>query len=645
MGLRAARKAIMSGMLVMLGAMPGKADLTEAMQEVRARDWGDARAAVRREDDAVRAVVEWHRLRAREGDFADYLRFREAYGDWPGMPLLLRRGEASIPAGARADDVLRYFGGQLPRTGTGSLRLASALEDKGRADVARSEAIRAWRMLSLSEREESTLLARYGQTLADHHTARMDMLLWNGWHQEAARMRPRVPEGWRRLHDARAALRKDADGVNALINLVPASLQDDPGLAWERAEWRFRNGHEDRALELVLDRSASAARLGKPEKWAKRRRALGRSLMREGRSREAYLLVSQHHLTEGSDFADLEWLSGYLALRKLDTAGAALHHFRSFRAGVKSPISLGRAGYWEGRALEVLGESAAAQAAYEFGGEFQGTFYGQLAAEKAGLSLDPGLLGQVKYPVRRNSPLRQNPVYRAGVALHQAGELALAGRFFAHLAESLDRGEIGELLSLTEELGEPYYQLRVAKRAASAGHTLNRAYFPKMDISVEGRRGVEPELALAIARRESEFNPTVISPAGARGLMQVMPGTAKDTAREIGLSYSLPRLTGDPGYNARLGTAYLAKLKGEFGANDVLVAVGYNAGPRRPPQWISRFGDPRSSRVDVVDWIEHIPFTETRNYVMRVNESLLPYRAQLAGRPVPLTLSQDLKRR
>ncbi|MEV8467360.1 lytic transglycosylase domain-containing protein [Fluviibacterium sp. DFM31] len=642
----AVRNGILAGMLVlMLGSVPARADLTTAMAEVRASDWDGARAAVRNDSAAVQAVVEWYRLRGRDGDFRDYLAFRETYGDWPGMPLLLRRGEATIPANADPEAVLRYFGDQLPQTGTGSLRLSAALEALGRGDVAGAEAIRAWRVLRLSADEESTMLARYGQVLADHHVARMDMLLWNGWLTEAARMRPRVPEGWRRLHDARAGLRRDADGVNSLIDRVPLELQEDPGLAYERAEWRFRNGHEERALELVLQRSGSVESLGKPEKWAKRRRSLGRELMRKGQAREAYLLVSQHHLTEGSDYADLEWLSGYLALRKLDTPGAALDHFQRFRLAVQSPISLGRAGYWEGRAFETLGDTASAQAAYEFGGEFQGTFYGQLAAEKAGLAMDPGLLGQTKYPVRRSSPLRQNSVYLAGVALDQAGELAVSGRFFAHLAESLNRGEIGELLSLTEELGEPYYQLRIAKRAAADGHTLNRSYFPMFAISVAGRPGVEPELALAIARRESEFNPVVVSPAGARGLMQVMPGTAKDIAAEVGLPYSLGRLTADPSYNARLGTAYLSKLKGRFGVNDALVAVGYNAGPARPPQWIKRYGDPRSSQVDAVDWVEHIPFTETRNYVMRVTESLLPYRAQLTGQPQPLTLSQDLKRR
>jgi len=201
------------------------------------------------------------------------------------------------------------------------------------------------------------------------------------------------------------------------------------------------------------------------------------------------------------------------------------------------------------------------------------------------------------------------------------------------------------LLTLTELLDDPYIQLRVAKRAAGRGIVNERAYFPLTAIDVAGRPDVSPELALAIARRESEFNPEVVSPAGARGLMQVMPGTAQDTAGALGMDYSLARLTADPDYNAILGTAYLQKLRDRFGGATILVAAGYNAGPGRPLEWIDRFGDPRDASVDPVDWIEQIPFRETRNYVMRVMESLAPYRARLAGEPVPLTLDRDIAAR
>lgn len=636
---------MVAGAAVVTIAPPAQADLATAMDHVRARDWSSAAAAARRGGPAVAAVAEWFRLRSGQGELADYLAFLQDYPDWPGLPLMLRRGEAVIPGAAPPEDVIAYFSYQLPQTTEGVLRLTYALEAKGRSEDAEKLAVLSWRSMDLSAEAENVLMARYGQALADHQIARMDDLLWRGALAAAARQRPRVPEDWRLLHDARAALRADQPGVDLRIAAVPESLADDPGLAFERMEWRARKGRQDGVIEILLGQSTSAERLGRPEAWAPRRRLVARTLFGDGKAREAYLVASENYLSEGANFADLEWLSGYLALQKLDSPAAALAHFRRFRIGVSSPISLGRAGYWEGRAHEAMGQSTEAATAYAFGAEFQTSFYGQLAAERAGLPLDPRLTGHETFPVPRDGGIRDSTVYQAGVALYEAGELTLAARFFAHMAETLERGDIGRLLSLTEMLGEPYIQLQIAKRAADYGYTFHRDYYPLERISVEGRPGVTPELALAIARRESEFNPTVISPAGARGLMQVMPGTASDIASDLGITYSLDRLTSDPVYNARLGTAYLADLIAEFGNNPILVAAGYNAGPLRSRQWMQELGDPRGSDVDVVDWIEAIPYRETRNYVMRISESLAPYRARLTGQTGSVTLLQDLKGR
>lgn len=625
--------------LLGLSTVPAAADLGAALDAVRAGQWDRAGTVLSGAPAHERAVLDWHRLRAGRGDFDDYLRFLAAYPDFPGLALLRRRGEAVIPASASAGDVAAFFGDTLPQTGAGALRRAAVLP----GEAAALQAVVAWREMRLDAQTESVLLARYGEALAAHHTARMDNLLWNGWREEAARQRPRVPQGWRLLHDARAALQTDANGVDARIAAVPADLAEDPGLAFDRMEWRARRGRTDAVVALMLERSASADGLGRPERWAPRRRLLARAAMQDGDAQLAYRLAAAHHLTAGANFADLSWLAGYLALSELDDPEAALAHFRAFRAGVVSPISLGRAGYWEGRAHEALGAPAAAAAAYAFGAEFQTTFYGQLAAERAGLPPDPALTGAVPAPVTRHSPLAEAPVYRAGRALYAAGETVLAARFLTHFAENLDRAGIAELLTLTEGLGSPYLQLRIGKRAASMGLTFPRAAFPLVDLDLSDRAGVAPELALAIARRESEFNPEVISPAGARGLMQLMPGTARDTSAAVGLPYSLERLTSDPVYNARLGTAYLQQLRRRFGDATIFVAAGYNAGPGRPPQWVARYGDPRGGAVDPVDWIERIPFSETRNYVMRVMESLAPYRARLSGETAPLGLGAALE--
>lgn len=632
-------------LLIGLAPTGAQAQLEEALGQIEARDWQAATNAARRDGKIAEMIVEWHRLRAGEGSFPDYLAFLQAHPDWPGLPLLRRKGEDTIPADAAPTQVLAFFGTSTPQTGYGVQRLAAALEAQGRAKEARAVVLKAWASLPMTADDESTLLAIYGKTLAGHHVGRMDTLLWDHQLTAAARMRELVPADYRRLLDARLALAGDKPGVDSFIAAVPPALAEDPGLARERADWRRRKGRTDEEAALMLERSASAKTLGRPEKWAGRRRSLVRQLMRDGQSRDAYALAAQHRLTAGDDYADLEWLAGYIALTQLNDPTTALTHFKQFRAAVGSPISLGRAGYWEGRAYEAQGNPVAASAAYNFGAEFQTSFYGQLAAKRAGIAMDPALTGTETFPDAGRATFTTSTVYRAGLALQKAGDLTQSARFLSHLAQGLDRTQIGQLATATEGLHAPYIQLQLAKQAASRGVILPRAYFPLMPVSTRDRPGVSPELALAIARRESEFNPGVISPVGARGLMQVMPGTASDTAKALGIDYSLPRLTEDPTYNALLGTAYLQKLTAEFGGSVALVAAGYNAGPGRPRRWLSDYGDPREAEVDVVDWIEHLPLEETRNYIMRVSESLDPYRARLTGKTVPLTLIERLKAR
>lgn len=618
------------------------AALASAMEAMRDGDWEAAGAHAAPAGRVGRDVIEWHRLRAGLGSLTDYLAFLQRNPDWPGLPLMRRKGEAAIGRDAPPDQVVAFFAQQPPQTGTGALRLARAQNALGDTGDAAAGIVMAWRSFAMSKSEADTYLARYADLLKPHHEARLDMLLWRGRLGEARRMLPLVGKDWQALAQARIALRDDQAGVDALIEAVPKALRDDPGLAFERFQWRIRKGRSADAVSLLLERSTSAQKLGQPQYWANWRRILARQMMRDGDGVTAYRLASRHHLVEGSQFADLEWLSGYLALRYLDDPKAALAHFQSFRVAVETPISLGRAGYWEGRAHEALGQPEAARAAYEFGGEYQTSFYGLLAAEKAGLDMDPALTAaQETYPDWQNADFADSSVLRAALLLLQAAERPLAKRFLVHLAETLDRTELGQLAELALSLGEPHIALMIAKQAARQGHVLPKAYFPLHDLAREDLP-VAPELALSIARRESEFNPEVSSGAGARGLMQLMPRTAKAMAGELELDYEGDRLLSDWRYNARLGAAYLAKLQAEFGASYVLIAAAYNAGPSRARSWSDAFGDPRSGQVDVVDWIEHIPFRETRNYVMRVMESLLVYRARLSGKVQPLKLATEL---
>ncbi len=616
--------------------------LAVAVDEMTSGEWDAALRAADRAGPLARDIIDWHRFRAGLGSFDEVRSFLERRSDWPGLQYLRRKSEGTVPYRARPEDVVAFFDEVAPQTGAGLIVLAAAHETLGNKGPAEAALIEAWRNKNLSTNDESYLLERYAALLKPHHEARLDMLLWEGQTKAAERLTPRVSKGWQALAQARIGLRRTTPGVDSLIEKVPANLQKHPGLAYERFLWRSEKGRRESAIELALGLEGTEEALGRPDKWSNMRRSLARWTMRNGDPKDAYALASAHGLTEGSHFADLEWLSGYLALTYLDDAERALAHFRTFATAVVTPISLGRAGYWEGRALEALGRTEEAQAAYRKGGVHQTSFYGQLAAEKAGMPMDPGLTGAVKGLDWTDAPFTTSSVYQAGVLLLAAGEKSLGERFLTHLAESLTEVEVAQLAEYALAEDDPHLALMIAKRAATRGIVVPRAYFPIADLGLDDMP-VPTELALAIARRESEFDPGVRSGAGAVGLMQVMPGTAREVAGWLNVEYDRNRLLEDPVYNARLGVTYLSELRSILGGNFALVAAGYNAGPGRPVRWIDEYWDPRDPDRDAVDWVEHIPFRETRNYVMRVMESLPVYRARLTGEVQPLQLSVELK--
>ncbi len=615
--------------------------LERAMDLMRGGNWAAAQIEARGDGQAALDVILWHYLRAGLGSPREVQDFLSRNPDWPGLPFLKEKSEGAMTA-ASAEAIRAFYADHVPETGAGALSLARALltaDDRAAADAV---ILRAWTTLTLTSQEQDTFAAQHGDLLRPHHAARLDAMLWRGSTSNARAMLPLVSEDWRALAEARIALREDAPGVDTLIEAVPAALSSDAGLAFERFAWRVRKGRTDDAVALLQERSTSAEALGRPDIWARQRNDLVRRLMWDGQYRTAYDLAANHHLTEGSSFADLEWLAGYLSLRFLDAPERAVTHFRALRGGVESPISLGRAGYWLGRALEASGDAAGAADAFAFGAQYQTSFYGLLAAEAGGLPPDPLLAGTEMFPDWRDAPFTQSSVFTAAILLLDAEENVLAERFLTHLAESLDRGQIGQMGQMLGDLGLPHVQVMLGKRAAQFGHELHGPYYALHPLA-EVDHPVPTELVLAIARRESEFDPRVVSPVGARGLMQVMPRTAEEVSGWLGVDYSESRLLSDPVYNTVLGAAYLERLAQQFDGNAVMMAAGYNAGPSRPVRWMEERGDPRRGEMDIIDWIEHIPFTETRNYVMRVTESLPIYRARLGRDPHPVPFSEELK--
>lgn len=640
------RRCLTTLMLISLTATPAFAErprpLAWAMDAVRGGDWHAASKAATRDGDVAADIIEWFRLRDGGGSYDDVVAFLERRPDWPGEPYLRKQSERVVIA-RKDSEVLTFFSEQPAQTPEGALRQALALARTGATDAADQTIVEAWHSMPMGATAQSSFLATHGALLKKHHIERLDRMLWSGAFESARRMYPHVSATDIAVAQARIALRELENGVDTLIARIPKSHAKNPGLQYERFVWRARKGRWDDAKALLRETSTSAQALGDPDAWGNRRRSMARDEMRDGNPERAYEIAARHFLTSGSNYADLEWLAGYIALRKLNEPETALQHFKNHNDAVRSPISKGRAGYWQGRALEAMGDVASADQAYARAAQYQTSFYGLLAADRADLPFDDALLAEGSPGNWRDTPLAASPVFIAGQLLLASGEPVLAERFWTHLAESLNHDEATLLAQAALDANEPHIAVMIGKRTAMRAIVVPVGYYPLHPVAKQDLP-MASEMVLAIARRESEFDPRVQSGAGARGLMQIMPATGREVAASVNRAreHSTDRLISDPAYNAELGAQYLSGLAARFDGNVVMMSAGYNAGPSRPDRWIQAYGDPRTNEVDMVDWIEHIPFRETRNYVMRVTESLPIYRARLGKVPMPQPFIEEL---
>jgi soluble lytic murein transglycosylase len=371
---------------------------------------------------------------------------------------------------------------------------------------------------------------------------------------------------------------------------------------------------------------------------------VARKLLDEGDVKRAYRLASDVAGYGAAALAEAEFHAGWIALRFLGDAAAAERHFARMAQVVATPISRARAYYWLGRAYEAAGARGEAHRAYATAARYGTAFYGQLSLAKLGV--DRLQLAPTPQPTTaEHAAFDGSQVVQAVRLLAAAGRKDLAATFFAHLSEKLDSsGSLVLLAQLAESIGEPRYTLLVGKTAVSRGFPLEAYAYPTNGIPQFQPVGpaVDGAVVHAIARQESAFNAQAVSRAGARGLMQLMPQTAKATASSYGLPFSAPRLTQDAAYNAQIGAAHLGELVGKHGGSYIMTFAAYNAGQSRVSEWVGRYGDPRSPQVDLVDWIERIPFAETRNYVQRVFENMQIYRARLGGGAARLSVERDL---
>ena len=621
------------------------AALLNAEKAIEKRDPDAARAAVANAaDDVARQLVDWIAYRNSLGSFEEITGFMNRNPDWPSRGRLRLNAERKLVSTMPAAVILDFFALGEPLTDDGAVLYLSALMTGGDKTRAADYARRTWVEMTFDARSETAFRKLAGPTLTSaDHLARLDRLLWDGHQNSARRMFPLISDDYRKLADARIRLRQRLAGVDAAIDRVPAALSDDPGLIFERVRWRRRAGNLEGSTELLL--SKKTPDVGGPGRWWDERSYIARYLLRQGHITDAYKLASGSGDISGADRAESLWLSGWIALRFLDDPALARKHFEELYANVSYPISVARGAYWSGRAAEAMKDELAAGNWYKLAAALPMTYYGQLAAARLGASVGP---------LTPPGAVTIEPAERAAFASH---ELVRAIRYAARLKDRwplrslVDRlFEMNENMthrtltaSLATGLGHPDLGVRLAKKAMLDGQILPVAGYPQIAFGKDDA-AVEPALTYAIIRQESVFDADAISPAGARGLMQLMPATAKQVSGSLKLKYQRSKLTDDVAYNIRLWRSYLGGLIENFDGSYIMAIAGYNAGPHRVSRWIREFGDPRDPSTDPIDWVESIPFTETRNYVQRVMENLQVYRHLLDGADLTASLPDDLQR-
>ncbi len=571
-------------------------------------------------------------------DFGEIAAFRDANPKWPGQGALLRRAEESMTERVADDVVLKWFATHTPQTTDGRIRLISALMSRGKSVRAKELIRETWINESFGTTQERQFLRDYRKYLTkEDHAARLDRLLWDGNYVQARRTVKMVDKGTQHLAMAKIALRSFRGGVDWHIRQIPQSLQEDLGLQYERARWRRRKDRDDDAYEILKDIPANAPYA---ELWWTERSIIARRLLEKGHISEAYRLVAANGLKDGARFAEAEWMAGWISLRFLKEPKQALVHFERIRKAVNYPISKSRAAYWAGRAADGAGDRKSAEAYFTEASEHDTTYYGQLAAARIGRTIALRS-AEVRPTKAQEAAFARDERVRIVLMLNQIGAADHIRPFVDALTDSDDVVDHIMTAALAERIGRRDLAVRAGRKAYLAGAALPSVAYPVMNMP-----SGNPEQALlhAIARQESNFDHTAVSSAGALGLMQLMPETARGVAKLIQVHFSRGKLTDEPDYNIRLGRAYLGQMLDRFDGSYILAIAAYNAGPGAAARWVRENGDPRTGEVDPIDWVEMIPYRETRNYVQRVIENLQVYRARLGESMVAEAIVRDLKR-
>ncbi|WP_342641893.1 transglycosylase SLT domain-containing protein [Rhodoligotrophos ferricapiens] len=601
----------------------------------------EAQALARKLSPIERKVVEWLFVQSGSPDVGPerIIAFLQENPDWPQRTLIMRRLERSFYDNPPSASVLRsYYSRNQPVSFAGMLALARLYLAEGNKTEAARWVGKAWRETDFSAEGEKRVLQEFGSLISDSdNRRRLVRLIYEQDTAAAARTAARISNAHVQLVQAvKALFAGSASGVK-LLNSLPANLRSQPVALYPLVRYYRRDGQEAKARQIAATVNPAPGEFDNPEAWWIEKRLLARFALAPNAPQawtEAYRLVRSHGYTEGSGLHEGEFLAGWISLRYLKNARQALPHFEQLRREAKYDETISEAEYWLGRTKLALGDKAGAQAHFSAAARYHYSYYGLLARDRLGAGNKPLPVSGVPQISDSfvSSVASRNELMAAAQLLNKAGYDRLVPQFFSTaISNAQSQDEAAAIATIAWRMNAPHLALRCARLAARKGFDLGAYAYPVNAIPKFNHitDPVDPALMYGVIRQESEFNPRAASGAGARGLMQIMPGTAQLVARQHKQSYSASKLT-DPIYSLQLGTAHLKDLVDGFDGSYIMTLVAYNAGPRRVSEWNARFGDPRKGEIDPVDWVESIPFEETRNYVKKIMANVMVYRSRLA---------------
>ncbi len=572
--------------------------------------------------------------------FYDYSRFISNNSDYPRISRLKYLAEHKINLKTNTPKtILKWFGEKEPLSAFGKIKLGEIYFLNGNLEKASKLIKEGWITARLTKSDLRYLRKKYRKIITvEDNIKRADWHAWEGKHWDVQRMLKYLPKEETLLYRARQLLISRSYGVDNAIKKVPPKFKNDIGLQYDRLKWRRRRGRVESSLEIIFKAPNNEKKLVRADLWWKERAILSRSLIYKKKYAKAYKVSSNHSLSSGAEYAEAEWLSGWIALTFLEDPNMALTHFKNFYDNVGYPISLSRGAYWIARTYKKIKNKQKSEEWFLEASKYPNAYYGQLAFLEIKSSEKFEIKDQMKVTEKYEKEFNKNKLIKTVKLLKELDKSKYTKDFLKHLSKlNIDKGS--EILAgrLATEIGRYDFAIQIAKEASYEKRFHNNLNYPVIDTPkiVNGKSMPKQELVLAVIRQESEFDQNATSYVGARGMMQLMTYTAKLVSKQAKISYSKSKLK-NPDYNMKLGSYYLAGLLENYEGSYPFALSAYNAGPKRVKYWKKINGDPQKGKISYVDWVELIKFKETRNYVQRVLENINVYRYMISGKPIQI---------